>query len=87
MAYTYHDWQQQTDPAARLTRLRQHLAEVSALISASISANGSSRSASDLRQYWKDLTEEEKSLIAEYGLDGATPAVRVGVVRVGRISQ
>ncbi len=87
MAYTYHDWQQQTDPAARLTRLRQHLAEVSALISASISANGSSRSASDLERYWQRLTDEEKKLTDQYGLDGATPAVRVGVVRVGRISQ
>lgn len=84
--YTYHDWQQQTDPAARLARLRLHLAEVSAAITAAVSANGSSRSASDLRQYWQDLTAQEEKLVAQHGLDGSSAGLQVGVFRIGRVS-
>lgn len=86
MAYTYHDWQQQTTAAARLSRLRLHLAEVSQLIAASVSSNGSSRSTDTLERYWEKLTEEEKSLVDQVGVDGAGAAV-VGVFRLGRVSE
>ena len=79
MAYTYHDWMTQTTDALRLTRLRQHIAEVSALVQPDVAAQGSSRSTGALQPYLADLYKQEERLARVTGERGGRS---VGYVRV-----
>ena len=67
MAWTYNDWASQSTPAARLTRLRLHIDEVSAQISADISASGKSRSTSTLQTYLDGLMNRMDRLEQQVG--------------------
>lgn len=55
MAYTYAGWINEADDAARLTMLRQHIAEVSTLINADVSADSRSVNHATLLQYHAGL--------------------------------
>ena len=55
--YTYHDYEEQADDAARLTRLRKHLGEVGQQITAEISKDGYSAQYTALVNYRKQLLD------------------------------
>lgn len=80
MAYTYHDWREQTTDAARLTRLRQHMTEVSAGIAAAVSDGGASRDSSNLTAYLDQLKRDEADLMAR-------TAGSFGYIRRGRVGR
>lgn len=67
MAWTYNDWPTQTTAAARLSRLREHITEVSAKISLETSSDGHSRSSSTLQTYLDSLFDHERRLEARTG--------------------
>lgn len=62
MAYTYHDFEEQANDAARLVRLRSHITEVNQKIQADVASDGHSRSASTLQAYLLSLQERRKEL-------------------------
>lgn len=56
--YVYHDWVAQATPAARLSRLRLHLAEVAAVLAdekVSVASDGKSMTRSDRQRYYDGL--------------------------------
>jgi len=67
MAWTYHNWREQTALAARLSALRSHLTEVSAAMTARISEDGTSYDPGTLNDYLRRLEKEEKSLARASG--------------------
>lgn len=79
MAYTYNDWMDSaTYPtaAARLTRLRQHMSEVSAQMGPDVASQGNSRSAGALTTYYQSLLEAERRLKIEAGRAGSVSRAR-----------
>lgn len=74
MSWTHADFEEQTTPAARLAKLRQHLTEVQTAISADVSASGRSRSSGSLTQYKSMLDARRKELELETGDNAATRA-------------
>ena len=66
MAYTYSDWRtySDSDPAAKLARLRLHIVEVSDLITADVTKGGSSRSVASLSTYLATLEKSESKYAA-----------------------
>lgn len=67
--WTYDDYIT-LDGAARLTRLRLHIQEVSQRIRNSTSADGKSSDSHTLETYWEKLREEEKELSGAVGAYG-----------------
>ncbi len=64
MAYTNADWITNTDPAARETALRAHIAEISAQITAEITSGGKSRSVATLQAELARLAGELEKLVS-----------------------
>jgi hypothetical protein len=62
MAWTYSDWPSQTTRAARLTRLRLHVAEVANDIGTEKSGHGYSEGSGSVVQYHASLTEQLQRL-------------------------
>jgi hypothetical protein len=85
MAYTYHDYEEQTSDALRLTRLRRHISEVNAKVSANLASGGDSRQTDPLTRYLETLHKRRGELEAKAGtVDGDSPRVRAGFTR-GRV--
>lgn len=78
MAWTYSDWVTQTTAASKLTRLRLHIQEVSDRITESMSADGVSHNAADIRQYLDSLKRDER----EMGAAGVGSSMVRGKARV-----
>lgn len=77
MAWTYSDWVTQTTSATRLSRLRLHIQEVSDKLQGRASGDGISYDPGQLRQYIKDLREDERTLAgASNGKRVVRPRVR-----------
>ena len=55
MAWTYHDYEEQSTDTLRLARLRQHISEVSAQIQASVKSPAGERANEVLKDYRKQL--------------------------------
>ena len=85
MSWTYADWPSQTTPAARLTRLRLHLAEVSNQIAAERSGDGYSRWSGSVTQYYAELQRQVTRLESMPGSDGGGAVSNLRVVRRGRM--
>lgn len=66
--WTYSDYITLTDQAAKLTRLRLHIQEVSDSIGREISGDGKSKSENNITQYLAELRKEEKELAAVPGV-------------------
>lgn len=68
MTYTYGDYITIDTPAARLTRLRLHIVEVSqAVLSPNLSGDGKSVDYTAMQQYLRDLKAEEMKLASVVG--------------------
>lgn len=74
-AWTYHDYLEQSTLALRITRLRQHMSEVNARVSAAVSAGGKSRSTADLVAYLQHLARQLRDLEEQAGQDNRGSAV------------
>lgn len=64
-AFIFHDWATQPTAALRLARLREHIAEVSALIAdfkVITSSDGKSMTRTDLQRYLDGLMAQLKEL-------------------------
>lgn len=70
MAWTYSDWITLTG-ASRLTRLRQHIQEVSDAMTATTISNGETYNPAHLQSYLDRLTGKEAALAAERAGGGA----------------
>jgi len=76
MAWQYNDYEEQATAALRASVLNQHISEVSAQVSASITAGGGkSRDATTLVTYLQQLRERKAELDAEAGLSGKTVGI------------
>lgn len=64
MAYAYADWIAETDLTARETALRNHMAEVEALIVPDLSSGGKSRSNATLEAKLARLQTQLDKLVA-----------------------
>lgn len=60
--WTYHDYEEQETDALRLARLRRHITEVNAKVSADVSAGAYSRSSHPLTTYLAQLHDRRKEL-------------------------
>lgn len=60
--WTYSDYITETSDSERLTKLRQHIHEVSERLSEELSGGGQAISTNNLSNYLKDLKAEEKEL-------------------------
>lgn len=67
MAWTYHDFEEQTTIAAKIARLEQHLTEVQAKILEDVSLDGSERSSRGLISYREGLIERLEALQEQSG--------------------
>lgn len=83
VAWTYHDYEEQTSDTARLTRLRLHIGEVSAAMTADVTADGKSRSAGNLRAYLADLQTRRRELERSSGTGASAPAAALVDFRGG----
>ena len=82
MAWSYSDWESQSTDAARLTRLRQHLDEIHAVMDASMGGPVSSINFDTLNNYLKYLSERRRELEAKVGeVDSDSPKVTSGFTR------
>lgn len=81
MAWTYSDWDQQTTPAARLSRLSLHIKEVTDKIAANVSADGKSRDSSSLNQLLTTLNKRYDQLLSAAGTAGGISIVKFRRVR------
>ena len=73
MAWSYADYETESTDAARLTKLRQHIAEVEAAVGADTSAHGYSRSNSSLESKLTRLHQRRQEL--ERSVGSSAPAV------------
>jgi len=68
MAWTYSDYESQDTDSDRLSRLRLHIAEVSAAISAAMTSAGNSRDPQVLQRYMEEtLQRRRRELEAKVG--------------------
>lgn len=79
MAWTYHDYEEQTSDALRLARLRQHISEVSQKIQANYSAGGDARANDPLERYLHNTVHPRRR-----ELERTVAAVSAGFTR-GRV--
>lgn len=70
-AYAHASWATCTDINQRVTELDAHIAEVSASISAAVSANGQSRDPTALVTYHQNLLAEREKLANQVGVTAA----------------
>lgn len=75
MAYTYADYESESTDALRLSRLRLHIAEVSADMGASISADGKSRNTQTLVDYLRMLKDRREDLERATGESSRGPRI------------
>lgn len=74
-AWTYHDYLEQATLPLRLARLRQHISEVNARVSAAVSAGGKSRSTGDLVAYLQLLQRQRRDMEEQAGEDHRGSAI------------
>ena len=89
MAWTYADWNSSSyGDSEKLERLQDHIAEVAAEIKATMAAGGESYDTANLRNYLKDLYEQEERLRRRVAQDeskpGQTYRVHMITARQGR---
>lgn len=61
MAWTYHDFEEQTTSATRLTRLRQHISEVNQKIQANLSSGADRRENDVLERYLTNVLSKRRA--------------------------
>lgn len=82
MAWTYADYLEQTTDTDRLSRLRQHMTEVSEQIQANLRAGNNSKDNQVLVEYRGQLVEELARLERAVGsLDSTSPRASAGFLR------
>jgi len=82
MAWTYSDWDSQSTPTARLTRLRLHLAEVGDCITAAMTSQAENYDPRTLGTYYEALQKEKQLLLPQVSEVAADdPRVTAGFVR------
>lgn len=82
MAWTYHDFEEQTDDSARLTRLRQHITEVNQKIQSNMRTEAGEKENTHLVAYLRHLDGRRAQLEARVGTVGRSdPRVRSGFTR------
>ena len=74
MSWTHSAYEEEATPAARLTKLRQHITEVQTAISADTSASGRSRSSASLTAYLQMHPDRRRELERETGDNDSTRA-------------
>lgn len=67
MATVYHDYEEQATPALRLARLRLHISEINAQISAAVADGGKSRDPGPLNAHLDRLYRRQTELQREAG--------------------
>lgn len=80
MAWTYSDWRSQTTSAAKLSRLRLHMQEITDAIhtrTVQVGADGKSLSRETLMGLLTSLEGQEKSLAAAAATGGGRAYVRL----------
>lgn len=83
MAWSYQDYESQSTNAARLTRLRLHIGEVSAYIGVDMSSAAGSVSHGGLTQYLQMLSKRRAELEQLTGAyDSDSPAATGTMVRI-----
>lgn len=80
MAWSYSDWITKASDSERLTALREHIAEVSADISARLATGGETFDPTVLRDYLEHLRGERQEL--EKKVDAQVAATATGFVQL-----
>lgn len=78
--WTYGNWQEATDPATRLTKLRQHITEVREHMVGIKTRTGAAHFPVDVK-YVESLTSQEQTLTARVENVGRSVARNLGVCR------
>ncbi len=82
MAWTYHDYLEQSTNALRLARLRQHISEVNQEIQADLRDGERSKENEHLVKYKEGLLTELERLAGKVSdIDTSDPRVKAGFTR------